>query len=865
MRMCLVWVVLSSFPSSIFAQPTDDTVYAGRARVTEKAVIGGTTFPVSSTLRLDGLLTSGATDVLMINGSNEVVRRVLVRADLPSAIAYEDESNTFSAGNLFTSTVGITGVLSGSTGTLLVGSPTRISTTNPRFLLHDSDAATNAKYSVLESDAGSWFLNFYDDSLSSFSNILRIDRTGIVPGDLRFGSLLSTFRCENNGGCSGGSLNKKFLTLHAWELWVQTLVAQSTIATIGGSVLVAPTTEITRDNAAADAVIYVKHNQIRTNDTLMLQSGGTFEKMLVAGNAVDCSQSGNCPSVANDFQYSVTRGIGGTGANDWAAGSAVVNTGNTGDGMISLISERSATFGGYVEQVISDAPIFFWRMAETSSGQSQDVMGTGLALGEAGTQSNGLGVATVMIGQGGDPAWENIGAAGRLTASNVGGLQQVGDLTLEFVASWAPTIVDTDVILSRNFTGEYHVQVLSTGALQFCHGNTSTFTCVSTASGVMPTSGTGDHYAFVRDSVSSPKRILFYKNGVLHTQWTYTQTVTASSNNFAVGDNPSATGTAFDGYIDEVAIYNYQVPEARLLIHSQSRGNAYISRFTMGPSIYGTVRTGSGATDEALRWIIGNMAGTYGYASSTTPVYGLAAGVESGTHVTVESTNGFRVMNGSTTKWQADTSGNMFIGGNMTIASGGSIIGGNFTLNTSGLEVPVTTSSTFDSPFAFKWTGSTMGGNMFIQGWDFSGNARGLLITNDVASSANQGIIALRATAGGTAQVASVTVNASGTSISNASFVSFTVGTQILSYVNNTAAGTYYFAPSTNSLVDLGISGQRFKELWLTPASGALGTGTYPLGLVSATGRVVQIDSNTFTGTCSAASFFVINGLVQSC
>lgn len=44
-----------------------------------------------------------------------------------------------------------------------------------------------------------------------------------------------------------GSINRKFLTLWAAELWVETLVAQNTIATIGGRILVAPTTELTSD------------------------------------------------------------------------------------------------------------------------------------------------------------------------------------------------------------------------------------------------------------------------------------------------------------------------------------------------------------------------------------------------------------------------------------------------------------------------------------------------------------------------------------------------------------------------------------------------------------------------------------------
>lgn len=51
-----------------------------------------------------------------------------------------------------------------------------------------------------------------------------------------------------------GALSKKFLTIHAAELWVETLVAQDTIATIGGRVLVGPTTMLASDLESANEV-----------------------------------------------------------------------------------------------------------------------------------------------------------------------------------------------------------------------------------------------------------------------------------------------------------------------------------------------------------------------------------------------------------------------------------------------------------------------------------------------------------------------------------------------------------------------------------------------------------------------------------
>jgi len=68
-----------------------------------------------------------------------------------------------------------------------------------------------------------------------------------------------------------GSLTKKFLTLHAAELWVETLVAQDTLATIGGRILIGPTTMLAADlgDGAGDTTTlyiqrYKRPRRIRT-------------------------------------------------------------------------------------------------------------------------------------------------------------------------------------------------------------------------------------------------------------------------------------------------------------------------------------------------------------------------------------------------------------------------------------------------------------------------------------------------------------------------------------------------------------------------------------------------------------------------
>jgi hypothetical protein len=137
-----------------------------------------------------------------------------------------------------------------------------------------------------------------------------------------------------------GSSSAKFLTLHAAELWVENLVAQDVMATIGGRVIVAPTTELVQDLTNVATTIHVKHNQIANGDRILLMTsvGGTAQ---VEWLAVTSAASGSSP----DFSYTVTRNLDGSGANTWPAGSAVMNSGTTGDGYIDLYS-TSGVFSG---------------------------------------------------------------------------------------------------------------------------------------------------------------------------------------------------------------------------------------------------------------------------------------------------------------------------------------------------------------------------------------------------------------------------------------------------------------------------------------------------------------------------------------
>lgn len=218
-----------------------------------------------------------------------------------------------------------------------------------------------------------------------------------------------------------GALTNKFLTLHAAELWVETLVAQNTMATIGGRILVGPTTTLTSDLASGATSMSVKHNEIASGDRVVLQANGQVEWI-----AVTSGSSGSGP-----YTYSIARNQDGSGANDWTAGDAVFNTGTTGDGFIDLYSVAGVIPGSTAGPTIVGH--------ERLSGTYSDIEAR-WAIGNL----NGLyGYGATTYGTAfGDPSATNItldatngfrirnGTTNKLTADTSGNLSIVGDLSV---------------------------------------------------------------------------------------------------------------------------------------------------------------------------------------------------------------------------------------------------------------------------------------------------------------------------------------------------------------------------------------------------------------------------------------------------
>jgi hypothetical protein len=133
-----------------------------------------------------------------------------------------------------------------------------------------------------------------------------------------------------------GDYNRMWRTLFAAELYVETLVAQDVLATIGGRIMVAPTTKLTSDINNTQTTIETEHNNLAINDYVLLKAapGGVaqIEVMQITGG----------PTSVGPYTYNVTRNLDGTGANNWYAGDAIANLGYAvGEGYIELTSTQT--------------------------------------------------------------------------------------------------------------------------------------------------------------------------------------------------------------------------------------------------------------------------------------------------------------------------------------------------------------------------------------------------------------------------------------------------------------------------------------------------------------------------------------------
>jgi hypothetical protein len=161
-----------------------------------------------------------------------------------------------------------------------------------------------------------------------------INGTIATTGDLTFNVSGSDILPNSSVATDLGDYNKMWRTLHAAELYVENLVAQDVLATIGGRIMVAPTTKLIADVNTIQTTIDVEHNNLTNGGYIILKTapGGVAqtEAMKVASAS---------SVISGGYRYTVERDKDGSGANSWVNGDAVAYLGkNAGEGYLELTS-----------------------------------------------------------------------------------------------------------------------------------------------------------------------------------------------------------------------------------------------------------------------------------------------------------------------------------------------------------------------------------------------------------------------------------------------------------------------------------------------------------------------------------------------
>jgi len=280
---------------------------------------------------LSGLLADGQTP-LAHAASHEVGGADLVNHDSLTGFVANEHINHTSV--MLTAGSGLTG------GGTIAGSRTFNVGAGNGISVAANSVAVNQAYGFTWTASHTFQADIQLDADLDFVGAQSITTTSgnltIQPsGDIIINPLGNDMSPSYNYDINLGSLSKKYLTLHAAELWVETLVAQNTIATIGGRILVGPTTMLAIDLTAVATQIYVEHNQMASGDRVYMEAAGKVEFMAITSGPVG----------VGPYLYQVTRNLDGSGANTWYAGDAIFNTGTTGDGFIDLYSYSGVTSG----------------------------------------------------------------------------------------------------------------------------------------------------------------------------------------------------------------------------------------------------------------------------------------------------------------------------------------------------------------------------------------------------------------------------------------------------------------------------------------------------------------------------------------
>ncbi|HEX7665397.1 MAG TPA: LamG domain-containing protein [Polyangiaceae bacterium] len=218
----------------------------------------------------------------------------------------------------------------------------------------------------------------------------------------------------------------------------------------------------------------------------------------------------------------------------------------------------------YASEVLTDAPLAYWRFDETSGTTAKDAAGT-----HDGTYQNVTLGGPSAIGTGSSATFTTPNSA--VVVGNV--LDIVGGASFSLEAWAFATSVDQNyerIVTKRDDTAPVEGWSLTNSTKNF---TLDAYTDGNFAGGVASHFLTANQWWHVVVTYDrSATKLTFYLNGTQDSQSTTTVSMKGSTANLVLGSLSSANGNAWRGNLDEIAIYDHALAPDRVAAHYHAAG-----------------------------------------------------------------------------------------------------------------------------------------------------------------------------------------------------------------------------------------------------------------------------------------------------
>lgn len=233
----------------------------------------------------------------------------------------------------------------------------------------------------------------------------------------------------------------------------------------------------------------------------------------------------------------------------------------------------------YRTTILSDSPVAYWRMDE-SSGNLSDTSGNSNTATAAGTGATYSSESLIIT----DKSNKSIVFADNDNRFDAGDDSDF-ELTTFSVEAWINRTgeggFNSGTILSKGMSGTtgWAFHLADSGGIKLAFTIKDTDVYLSTT--VLALNKT-----YYCAATFTPTRVRIYVNGVKESETTTVQNPSYSTETVKIGNRNTSSNIGFEGTLDEIAFYNVELTEAQILKHYQAGVNGLSNIQKLRPRVF---------------------------------------------------------------------------------------------------------------------------------------------------------------------------------------------------------------------------------------------------------------------------------------